>query len=69
MRQEKMQVYAVLRLDDGDAEVPNRITVKEILPTEEEARAAVERLSVENAGKGSTYFWQATRYFPHGRAQ
>jgi hypothetical protein len=61
----KVQVYAVVRIDEylsgADA-----ITVKEILPTIEQADREVERLNRLNSDKGSYYFWQATRYFPRG---
>lgn len=61
----KIQVYAVVRIDEylsgADA-----ITVKEILPTLEQAEREVERLNRLNRDKGSYYFWQATRYFPEG---
>lgn len=62
----KVQVYAVVRIDDyleGEAE----ITVKEILPTMEKAIKEVDRLNQLNSSKGAHYFWQTTRYFPDGR--
>jgi SAM-dependent methyltransferase len=62
----KVQVYAVVRIDDSQA-IEDAITVKEILPTIEQAMREVERLNKLNSDKGARYFWQATRYFPDGR--
>jgi hypothetical protein len=62
----KVQVYAVVRIDDyqeGEA----AITVKEILPTMEEAIKEVDRLNKLNSSKGAHYFWQSTNYFADGR--
>ena len=62
----KVHVYAVLRVDEyiaGD----QGITVKEILPTMEEAIQEVERLNQLNRGKECHYFWCIGRYFPEGR--
>jgi hypothetical protein len=66
---------AVLRLDrpfDGDLrrvfdEPINHITVKEVLPTWEEAEQEVQRLNALNADKGCVYFASLARYFPEGR--
>lgn len=63
---EKIQVYAVVRID-GEYALENAITVKEILPTMEEALLEVQRLNQLNKDKGAHYFAQATRYFPSGR--
>jgi hypothetical protein len=72
---QKIQVFAVVRFDSSlvqssleDINWDWAITVKEILPTREEAVREVERLNKLEAGKGSHYFWQTTRYFPQGRA-
>lgn len=62
----RIQVYAVVRIDDGRLAEDN-ITVKEILPTMQEAFEEVERLNGLNSAKGARYFWQATRYFPEGK--
>lgn len=43
-----------------------KVTVKEILPSREEAEREVARLNALDAESGSTYFWQYTRYFPEG---
>jgi hypothetical protein len=68
MMDEKIQVFAVIRLDDR-SNIEDGITVKEILPTLEEAIREVERLNSLNAMKGSRYFWQTTRFFPQGRTR
>lgn len=68
-------LFAVLRLDrpfDGDLrrvfdEPRNHITVKEVLPTLEEAEQEVKRLNMLNADKGCVYFASLARYFPDGR--
>jgi len=62
----KVEVFAVVRVDHA-RHVEEAITVKEILPTLEEAVREVERLNRLNQDKGAHYFWQATRYFPSGR--
>ena len=68
-------LFAVLRLDrpfDEDLrrvfdEPTHYITVKEVLPTWEEAEQEVQRLSALNAEKGCVYFASLARYFPDGR--
>jgi hypothetical protein len=62
----KVQVYAVVRIDEFLSR-RDAITVKEILPTLEQAEKEVERLNELNRDKGCYYFWQAARYFPEGR--
>lgn len=69
---ERTHVFAVLRFDCHLREVApevERVTVKEIVPTREEAEREVERLNALKASRhGSVkYTWQATRYFPDGR--
>ena len=65
---EKIHVYAVVRVDDFNAEFGDgAISIKEILPTMEEAVAEVGRLNKLNADKECHYFWRMTRYFPQGR--
>jgi hypothetical protein len=63
---EKIQVFAVIRID-RDRMTEDAITIKEILPTREQAAEEVERLNALNEPRGARYFWQATRYFPSGR--
>ena len=65
-REEKIQVFAVIRID-RDRLVEDAITIKEVLPTQEQAAEEVERLNELNESRGARYFWQATRYFPGGR--
>ena len=59
-------LYAVFRIDEvAGASVENmaeRITVKEVVLTMEEADAEVERLNDLNRKKGCRYFWQSTKY-------
>ncbi len=67
-KKSRSQVYAVVRLD-RDSEVSElAVTVKEILPTQEEAEREVERLNHLQTDEMASYFWQATRYFPDGRS-
>lgn len=63
----KVQVFAVIRIDSYISVLQDSITIKEILPTQAEAEAEVQRLNKLNAEKDSRYFWQTTRYFPYGR--
>jgi hypothetical protein len=63
----KIQVFAVLRIDDYISSLEDAVTVKEVLPTKDEAQREVERLNKLNASKRSRYFCQVTRYFPDGR--
>jgi len=68
-------LFAVIRLDrahDGSFDSvfanPNAyVTVKELLPTLEDAEREVERLNTLNADKGCVYFAQMTRFFADGR--
>ncbi len=66
-RKQKVAVFAVIRID-RDQWTDDAITIKEILPTMDQAAEEVERLNRLNETKGARYFWQATRYFPEGRA-
>lgn len=71
---EKAQLYAVIRVDfRGRAlssldDVRSAVSVKEVLPTLDEAQAEVERLNRLNGGEDTQYFWQMTRLYP-ARAQ
>jgi hypothetical protein len=68
-------LFAVVRVDrphDGSLDQvlgnpTNYVTVKEVLPTLEEAEREVERLTALNADKGCVYFAQTTRFFAGGR--
>lgn len=60
-RRRRGQVFAVVRLD-GDTMAEDQVTVKEIVATEEEAVAEVERLTALRPDESCHYFWQATRY-------
>lgn len=50
------------------SEMRNAVTIVAVLPTADEARDEVDRLSRVNAGKSCEYFWQSARYYPEGRA-
>lgn len=70
-----IQVYAVVRIDIDEgidlsdpAGASDRIRVKEVLPTLEEATREVQRLNELNGSRRAFYFWQATRYYPEGRS-
>lgn len=69
-RPRKIQVYAVVRLDlflenlENPERLEQAVSVKEVVPTVQEAEAEVQRL---NSDKDVRYFWQATRYFPDRR--
>jgi hypothetical protein len=66
MRTPRQQVYAIVRLDEVIS-LPDAVSVTQILPTLEEAEQEVARLTRLNSGKGATYLWQATRFYPEGR--
>jgi len=64
MRQ-KNQVFAVLRVDEfqgADAPIETKVTVKQVVSSQEIAEREVERLTRLNGEKGCRYFWQATRF-------
>jgi hypothetical protein len=64
--EERVEVYAVIRIDES-ASGDGAITVKEIVPTMEEAQQEVERRNRVNHDKPCHYFAQYTRFYPHGR--
>lgn len=64
MAQDRHQAFAIVRIDefqDESVAMENRVTVKQIVWSESEARAEVDRLNRLNAQKGCRYFWQTTR--------
>jgi hypothetical protein len=64
----RMQVFAVVRFDLESRDPELAVTVKEVVPTLEEAQIEVARLNELVEGKSRVrYFWQATRFFPEGR--
>jgi len=65
-RESRVHLYAVIRFDAGMDSVENGVTVKEVLPTLDEAKDEVARLNAA-APAGTLYFWQTTRYYPEGR--
>ena len=67
---EKINLYVVIRVDEFESVSGDElITIKEILPTLDEAVAEVERLNRLQAGKRCHYFWRLGRYFPQGTAK
>jgi hypothetical protein len=67
---EKISLYTVIRVDEFErVSDDERITIKEILPTLEEAVEEVERLNKLQKGKRCHYFWRLGRYYPQGRAK
>ena len=66
----KQPVYAVVRMDHfahGGVDISHRITIKEILPTAEEADAEVERLQALKPRDEVEYFVAGGNWFPDGR--
>jgi hypothetical protein len=58
------QAYAIVRIDlfqSDEAEWRNKVTVKEIVWSQEVAEAETRRLNELNEDKGCLYFWQTTR--------
>lgn len=47
--------------------IPRFVTIKEVLSTDVEAQAEVERLNRENADKECVYFYQRAKFYPDGR--
>ena len=64
-------VFVVARLDKYLASSANEpgeyITIKEVLPSEEEAVLEVERLNAGSNRSESVYFFQCAKYFAQGR--
>lgn len=70
--QDRAEVYAVVRFDGFiGQEVPPELalTIKEVLPTLEEAQREARRLNDLVTDKNIKYFVQATRWFPAGRTR
>lgn len=56
--------FAIVRVDlffDHDVAPRDRITVKKVIASREEAEREVTRLNALQRDKGCVYFWQATR--------
>jgi hypothetical protein len=75
-----IHLYAVIRIDfevpraEGEAAQAATsgpfyfdVTVKEVLPTADQAVNEVRRLNDLNQDKRCVYIWQVTRYYPDGR--
>jgi hypothetical protein len=64
MNKAKTHVYAIIRVDefyDQATPIENKITVKAVVRSIEDAKAEVARLNTLNESKGAKYFWQTTR--------
>ena len=64
MSRTKEPVYAVVRVDKfvpDSSSWTNRVTVKEIVMTQELAEKEVARLTKLQEGKDCEYFWQTTQ--------
>jgi hypothetical protein len=66
---ERKQVFAVLRIDHYASDALEAVSVQSVLPTLAEAESEVARLNALATANNSTYFWRATRFFPHGRVK
>ncbi|MEM7249649.1 MAG: hypothetical protein AAF533_30365 [Acidobacteriota bacterium] len=53
--------------DSSETDINNFVTIKEALPTSEDAEKEVERLRGLNDDKPVEYYYQRARYYPHGR--
>ena len=61
---DKEQTFAIIRIDLGSdipSDIADRVTVTQVLPTQQQAENEVKRLNSLNANKGVFYFWQTTR--------
>jgi hypothetical protein len=63
----RVDLYDGVTLDEIREHATNYVTVKEVLPTQEEAEREVERLTALNADKQCVYFAQVTQFFRDGR--
>ena len=64
MKRPNRAVFAIVRVDEfqsSDAPWANRVNVKEIVWSEDQAKREVKRLSKINKDKRACYFWQMTR--------
>jgi hypothetical protein len=74
----RRQVFAVVRVEPEwfSAREPGEwageglegVAVHSALPTVDDAQAEVRRLNDLNRGKGASYYWFATRFYPEGRS-
>ena len=72
MGKAKIQVYAIVRVDefyDQSIPIENRITVKEVVRSLEEAKTEVARLNTLNESRRAKYFWQTTRLIEDDNSQ
>jgi hypothetical protein len=69
MRKAKTHVYAIIRVDESYEHIEDKITVKAVVRSIEEAKAEVARLNTLNESKGAKYFWQTTRLIEDEKAR
>lgn len=66
-------VFVVYRFDRdrwnevAPSTINNAITIKEVLQTEEEAAAEIERLETLKAANDCEYYFQCAKLYPNGR--
>lgn len=63
----RLDLYLASSVDEIRAEPHQFVTVREVVPTVEEAEQEAARLNELNAEKGVVYFWTGARLFPEGR--
>ncbi len=67
-RSRHIDAWAVVRFEPESREPQIMVTVKEVLPTKEEAEREVQRLQhLPDKPEDVVYFLQRTRYYPDGR--
>ena len=60
-------LYVVYRIDTLATDVGDAVTIKEVLPSAEQAEAEVARLNRLSEGKSWRYGYQNARYYARGR--
>jgi hypothetical protein len=68
VRPEKVQVFAIVRVDKFIADPLSQIAVQAVLPEFDEARAEAARLNSLVDQSRIEYLVRATRYYPQGRS-
>jgi hypothetical protein len=66
---DRIQVFAVVRVDRYSHTSETEVVVQAVLPTIDDARSEAERLNDLNGEKNMTYVVRATRYYPEGRTR
>ena len=62
----RTRLFAIVRFDAWARDPEDQVAVVQVMRTENDARAEVDRLMALNGAKGSRYFWQPTRLFELG---